>query len=133
MLPLITALLPMVGEVLDRVIPDKAAADKAKLEMQVKLMDAANQGALAQVELNKVEAASSGIFKGGWRPFIGWVCGAALAYQFIVRPILPWLVNVFGGHVPPMPGLDDMLWELVFAMLGLGALRSADKKMGTAR
>jgi hypothetical protein len=133
MLPLITALLPMVGEVLDRVIPDKAAADKAKLEMQVKLLDAANQGALAQVELNKVEAASDGIFKGGWRPFIGWVCGAALAYQFLVRPILPWLVNTFGGHVQPMPGLDDMLWELVFAMLGLGALRSADKKMGTAK
>lgn len=132
MLPLITTLLPLVGEVLDRVIPDKAAADKAKLEMQAKILDAAQQGALAQIEVNKAEANSGSLFRGGWRPFIGWICGAALAYQFIVRPLLPWVLNLFGANVPPMPGLDDMLWELVFAMLGLGTLRTYEKRQGVA-
>lgn len=132
MLPLLTALLPLVGEILDRVIPDKAAADKAKLEMQAKILDAAQQGALAQIEVNKAEANSGSSFRGGWRPYIGWVCGAALTYQFLVRPILPWVVNLFGANVPPMPGLDDMLWELVFAMLGLGTLRTYEKRQGVA-
>lgn len=129
MLPIITALLPVVGGLLDKLIPDKAAAEKAKLEMQVRLMEMAQQGDLAQLEVNKAEAASDGIFKGGWRPFIGWVCGAGLAYQFLVRPILPWLLGATGVQVPPMPGLDGMLWELVFAMLGMGGLRSLDKKL----
>jgi len=129
MLPIVTALLPVVGGLLDKLIPDKAAAEKAKLEMQVRLMEMAQQGDLAQLEVNKAEAASDGIFKGGWRPFIGWVCGAGLAYQFLARPILPWLLGAMGVQVPPMPGLDGMLWELVFAMLGMGGLRSLDKRM----
>ena len=129
MIPILSALLPLVGNVIDKVIPDRAAADKAKLEMQARLMEMAQRGDLAQIELNKVEAASDGIFKGGWRPFVGWVCGAALAYQFLVRPILPWVVNVAGFSVPPMPGLDEMLWELVFAMLGMGGWRSLDKRL----
>ena len=131
MLPLITALLPVLGGLLDKVIPDKGQAEKAKADMQVRLLEMAQQGDLAQIELNKVEAASDGIFKGGWRPFIGWVCGAALAYQFIARPLLPWMLGAAGVQVPPMPGLDGMLWELVFAMLGMGGLRSLDKRLAS--
>ena len=90
MLPIITALLPVLSSVLDRVIPDTAEAAKAKVEMEMRLIESANQAALAQVEVNKAEAASGSVFVGGWRPFIGWVCGAALAYQFIVSPLALW-------------------------------------------
>lgn len=134
MLPLITALLPIVGEVLDRVIPDKAAADKVKLEMQAKIIDAANQGALAQVEVNKEEAKHASIFVAGWRPFIGWICGTGLGWAFVGQPVANWAVAVFGVKVTALPVLPtDNLMELVIAMLGLGALRTFEKSKGVVK
>lgn len=134
MLPLLTALLPVVGEVLDRVIPDKAAADKAKLEMQAKIIDAANQGALAQIEVNKEEAKHASIFVAGWRPFIGWICGAGLGWAFVGQPVANWVVAAFGLKVAALPILPtENLMELVVAMLGLGALRTFEKSKGVAK
>lgn len=134
MLPLITTLLPLVGEVLDRVIPDKAAADKAKLEMQAKIIDAANQGALAQVEVNKEEAKHASIFVAGWRPFIGWICGAGLGWAFVGQPMANWAVAAFGLKVTALPVLPtENLMELVIAMLGLGALRTFEKAKGVTK
>lgn len=80
-----------------------------------------------QLEVNKVEAAHSSLFVAGWRPFIGWVCGAALAYQFVIRPIVTWAVPSMGYTIAEMPGLDDNLWELLTGMLGLGGLRTYEK------
>ena len=88
--------------------------------------------ALAQIDVNKTEAASDSIFKGGWRPFIGWICGSALALQFVVAPIAQWGAAVVGHPIPALPSLDAMLWELVFAMLGLGGLRTVEKLKGKA-
>lgn len=133
MLPIITALLPVLGGVLDRLIPDTAEAAKAKAEMEMRLLDAANQAAMAQVEVNKAEAASGSVFVGGWRPFIGWVCGAALAYQFIMSPIALWACQIAGLTVPPPPSLDGMLWELILGMLGMGGLRTAEKLRGVTK
>lgn len=134
MLPLIASLLPVVGEVIDRLIPDRAAADKAKLEMQAKILDAANQGALAQIEVNKIEAASSSVFVAGWRPFIGWVCGVGLAWAFVGQPFANWAVMAFGLKVAAIPVLPtDSLMELVVAMLGLGMLRTFEKMKGATK
>jgi hypothetical protein len=133
MLPIITALLPVISSVLDRVIPDTAEAAKAKAEMEMRLIESANQAALAQVEVNKAEAASGSVFVGGWRPFIGWVCGAALAYQFIVAPLALWGCQIAGLSVPPPPSLDGMLWELIFGMLGFGGLRTVEKLKGVSK
>ena len=127
MAPIIAALLPILGGVIDKVIPDKAAADKAKLEMQLKLLDAANAGALAQLEVNKVEAAHQSVFVAGWRPAIGWVCAAALAYSYMLVPFVGFAFAVMGKPMPKWPVLDGNLWELMFGMLGMGALRSYDK------
>ena len=127
MAPIIAALLPILGGVIDKVIPDKAAADKAKLEMQLKLLDAANAGALAQLEVNKVEAAHQSVFVAGWRPAIGWVCAAALAYSYMLVPLVGFAFAVMGKPMPKWPVLDGNLWELMFGMLGMGALRSYDK------
>ena len=87
----------------------------------------------AQIEVNKVEAASGSFFAGGWRPAAGWVCSAALFYQFVLSPIGVWVAEIAGHPIPPPPSLDHMLWELLFGMLGIGTLRSIDKRLGTAR
>ena len=133
MLPVITALLPALGTLIDRLIPDRAAAEKAKAEMEQQLVSAANQAALAQVEVNKIEAAHSSVFVAGWRPSIGWVCAAGLAWAFVLAPIASWALVVLGIKAE-LPAIHtDYLLELVLAMLGIGGLRTFEKLRGVAR
>lgn len=134
MLPILTAIFPVITEVLDRLIPDKAAAAKAATEMQMKLIDAANQGALAQIEVNKVEAANPSVFVSGWRPAVGWVCALGVFWAFLGQPVANWAVVAFGLKVSAIPVLPtDNLMELVFAMLGIGGLRTFEKIKGVAK
>lgn len=132
LLALLPTLLPALTEVLDRVIPDQAAAAKAKLEMEARLLEAATAQASQQTEINKIEAGHTSIFVSGWRPYIGWVCGMAIAWAFLVAPMLSWLLPVMGvvAVVPPLQ--TEFLLELVFAMLGLGGLRTFEKLKGVA-
>jgi hypothetical protein len=133
MLPVITALLPALGTLIDRLIPDRAAAERAKAEMEQQLVTAANQAALAQVEVNKIEAAHSSVFVAGWRPSIGWVCAAGLAWAFVLAPIASWALVVLGIKAE-LPAIHtDYLLELVLAMLGIGGLRTFEKLRGVAR
>jgi hypothetical protein len=132
LLALLPTLLPALTEVLDRVVPDQAAAAKAKLEMEARLLEAATQQAGQQAAINQVEAANASLFVSGWRPFIGWVCGAGLAWAFLLAPMLGWLLPAT-GVVAVLPVLQmEYLLELVVAMLGLGALRSFEKMRGVA-
>jgi hypothetical protein len=131
----ITTLLPAMSKVLDRVIPDPEQKAKAQLELMrlqqegaFKELDAELQTNLAQARINEVEAASQNGFQSGWRPLTGYVCAFGMIYEFLVRPLLPWLLTVCGvADVPLLPSLDEVLWELMFGMLGLGTLRSADR------
>jgi hypothetical protein len=133
MIPIVTALLPALGTLIDRLIPDRAAAERAKAEMEQQLVTAANQAALAQVEVNKVEAAHSSVFVAGWRPSIGWVCAAGLAWAFVVAPVASWALMVLGVKAE-LPAIQfDHLFELVLAMLGIGGLRTFEKLRGVAR
>lgn len=121
--------------IIERVWPNPEDQARAQLELlrlqqegAFKELDVDLQLKLAQIELNKVEAAQSGLFKGGWRPAVGWVCAAGLVYEFLIRTTLPWVLTVAGVQgVPPMPSLDNVLMELLFAMLGLGLYRSVEK------
>ena len=88
MIPLISAIMPMVGEVVDRLVPDKAGAAKAKQDLEAKLVDAAMAGQLGNLEINKVEAAHRSIWVSGWRPGVGWCCSLAFAFHFVVFPVL---------------------------------------------
>ena len=83
---LITSLIGPVTGILDKFIEDKD--QKAKLAHEIATMSDthAQQALLAQLEINKAEAASGSLFKGGWRPFVGWVCGIAFAYHFVLQP-----------------------------------------------
>lgn len=129
----ISALLDIGGKVIDRVWPDPAQAASAKLEL-FKLQQSGELAQMAgQLEINKAEAASSSVFVAGWRPFIGWICGAALGYTFIVYPLLLWATAAWWpGIQPPTLGTGDMLFELLLGMLGMGGLRTFEKVRGVA-
>lgn len=132
-LALIGTLLPAVTGILDKLIPDANARDKAKAEAEAALLGVLAKADADQIAVNKAEAESGSNFRGGWRPAVGWVCAAALAYQYLARPVLPWLATVAGFNVPPLPALDGSLFELVLAMLGLGGLRTFEKMKGVTR
>jgi hypothetical protein len=104
--------------------PTQAAAAEQKLA-ELKM-----SGDLAvltgQLEINKVEASNTNLFVSGWRPFIGWVCGVGLAYHYLIYPIL---VALF-PHIIPLDAGD--LIALVGTMLGMGGLRTYEKKQGVA-
>ena len=112
--------------VINRIWPDKTEQEKAQIAAAVSVV----QG---QMEINKVEAANPSVFVAGWRPSIGWVCSAALAYQFVLRPIAAFGFAAAGHPIENLPGIDDALWELLFGMLGLGGLRTFEKVRGVAR
>ena len=136
MWPVIASMLPAL---LDKLIPDPAAADEAKLKVldmaqkgELAALDADMRLALGQMEINKAEA-STDLFRGGWRPACGWVCAAGLAYTFLLRPVLPWVAGLFGANVAPMPDIDtDTLMVLLTGMLGLGGLRTVERIKGKA-
>jgi|TARA_R100000951_G_C2609683_1_gene170820 hypothetical protein len=77
-----------------------------------------------QSEINKVEAQHRTIFVAGWRPFIGWVCGVALAYNFVLRDLLIWFLGQ--EQVPPALQMEHLMTVLV-GMLGLGGMRTFEK------
>jgi len=122
-----------IDKVIDHYLPDAQKAAEFKLEVY-KSLQASD---LAQIDVNKTEAASSSVFVAGWRPFIGWVCGGALAYQYIFLPISIYVATLINEKYATVllnaPKLDDNLWQLLIAMLGMGALRSFDKYQGTSK
>lgn len=128
-----TALLTMIPGLLDKLLPDKGAADEAKLKLLAlvqtgELAQLQAQTALAQgqIDINKIEAASTRLFVAGWRPFVGWVCGAALAFKYMAAPVLV----AAGLPIPPIEAGE--LIPVLLALLGLGAMRSYDKKQGVS-
>lgn len=133
---MIQVLLPLVMPLIDKLvglIPDPNAREKAKNEAIAQFLEMSSKSQSEQVEVNKVEAAHPSIFVAGWRPFIGWCCGVTLAYHFILLPILAYCFTIWSPGTP-LPSLPiDNMFELVFAMLGLGGLRTFEKIKGVSR
>ena len=128
----VTAVLDIGGKLIDRMWPDPAQAATAKLEL-IKLQQSGDLAQMTgQLEINKIEAANANIFVSGWRPAIGWVCALALLYQYLVRPLAVAVFAAIGHPLPVMPGLDENLWQLMMAMLGMGGLRTFEKVQGVA-
>ena len=126
------AVLGLATSLIDRVFPDPAQKSAAQLE----LLKLQQSGELAQItgqlDINKAEAANPNLFVSGWRPAIGWVCALALAYQYLIRPLSGTVATIAGYTLPPLPGLDDNLWQLMMGMLGMGGLRTFEKVQGVA-
>lgn len=136
---MLAAAIPVLLQVIDKVLPDPQAAAQAKLAAY----EMAQKGELAQLEAdvklaqaqaatNTAEAATDK-FRGGWRPACGWVCVAGMGYEFLLRPLLPWLVNSLGAHTAPLPAIDsESLMVLLAGMLGLGGFRTFERLKGKA-
>lgn len=133
---MLALLLPLLGPVVDKLvglIPDPAAAAKAKAEALQQLMDAAQKADAAQLEVNRVEAASGNMFVAGWRPFVGWVCAAGCAWNWIGLPIALFAVEAAGHPLLLRPAdLSEML-PLLLGMLGMGGMRTFEKVQGVSR
>ena len=130
---MINAILPLIGTVLDKVIPDNNAKQKAKQEIEKALIDNAAKINLTQAETNKIEAAHRSIFVSGWRPFLGWCSGFGFAWVFVVSPVAQWVLALQGISLV-LPQLQtDVLMELTLAMLGLAGLRTWEKSKGLTK
>ena len=133
MVPLIAAALPLLGKVLDRVIPDKAAKEKALQEIEASLIEASNRVNLGQIEINKIEAGHKSLFVAGWRPFVGWTCGIAMLYHFLLQPIIIFGLSAAGLSFD-LPAFDmGSLMTVLMGMLGLGGLRTFEKTKGVTK
>jgi hypothetical protein len=124
---------PVTG-LLDKFIEDKDQKAKLAYELSTMAERHAQELAVAQIDVNKAEAASGSLFKGGWRPFIGWVCGGAFAYHFVLQPVIVFGVVTAGVELPALPEFDmASLMTVMMGMLGLGGLRTYEKQKGIAK
>lgn len=131
---LLEALIGPVSGLLDKFIEDKD--QKAKLAHEIATMAEkhAHEAAMAQVQTNQAEAQHRSVWVAGWRPFIGWTCGAALAFHFVLHPVIVFAAAWLGFYVPEMPVFDmDSLMTVLLGMLGLGGLRSFEKSRGLTK
>jgi hypothetical protein len=125
---ILSALIGPVTGLLDKFVEDKDQKVALAHEISTMADRHAQELALAQVEVNKAEAASSSVWKGGWRPFVGWVCGTAFAYHFVIQPLAIFGLAAYGMEVPELPNFEmGQLMTVLMGMLGLGGLRSFEK------
>lgn len=121
------------AKLLDKLIPDKDLREKLNAELLKASQDNDFQLALGQLKVNEAEAANSNLFVSGWRPFIGWVCGIGLTYNFLIYPLMLWSIAAYGATFTPPPLFSDNLMELVLGLLGLAGFRTYEKIKGVAR
>lgn len=128
------ALLPILGNLIDNLFPDPTAAANAKLQImqmaqtgELAQLDADTKMALGQIAVNQVEASSPSLFVAGWRPFVGWICGFAFAFKFVLGPLVAMLLTA-AGYPVVLPVMDfTEMSTILLGMLGLGALRTVEK------
>jgi holin (3TMs family) len=136
MIPIIGDAIRAVAGIVSEVIPDADKRDQIKVEM-AKLADQADAREFelmkGQIEVNKEEAKNANLFVAGWRPAIGWIGGAALAWTWILAPFIKFGFDATGHPDLPMPALSpDAIYPIIFGMLGIGAMRTVEKMSGVA-
>jgi hypothetical protein len=126
----IGAVADFAGKVLERIFPDPTERLKAQTAL-TQLQESGEFAKLAgQMEINKVEAASTNWFIAGWRPFVGWICGLGLAYVAIVEPIARFIALQL-AYKGAFPVIDtNLTMQVLLGMLGLAAARSIEKVKG---
>ena len=131
---LINSLIGPATKLLDKVIEDKDQKAKLAHELATMADKLAHEQQLAQMAINKEEASSGSLFKGGWRPCIGWICGIAFGYHFVLQPVIVFIVVLIGMDIPELPSFDmGTLLTVLGGMLGIGGLRSYEKSKGLTK
>ena len=124
---------PIIGPLIDR-IPDPNERARAKEKVEADMLAAMTSLVQGQLQINQKEAEHGSIFVAGWRPAIGWICGSALGWNYIVQPIITWVAFISGLDLADAPRLDTAeLTTILLGMLGLGGLRTYEKRLGVAR
>jgi hypothetical protein len=119
------AVSDLAGSVINKIWPDKTEAEKQQLAAAVSLVQ-------SQLEVNKIEAANPSVFVSGWRPFIGWVCGSACAWNWIGLPIVKMGLLAYGHTLNLSPADLSEMMPVLMGLLGLGGLRTFEKVKGVA-
>lgn len=118
-----------VGNVVDQLFTN----DEERAQAEIVMAKIRQKPHILQAEINRVEAGHRSLLVAGWRPFIGWVCGLGFLWAFLLHPLFVWIVLLMGLDLTPPDIVTDNMMELVLALLGLGALRSAEKMTGRSK
>ncbi len=131
---LLNTLIGPATQLLDKFIEDKDQKAKLAHELATMADKLAHEQQLAQMAINKEEASSGSLFKGGWRPFVGWICGIAFFYHFVCQPVIIFIVAMSGVDIPDLPKFEmNTLLTVLGGLLGLGVLRTYEKQKGLTK
>ena len=129
MLGIADSIIGVAGKVLDKFVEDKDLKTKLDFELRKAYSDAN----IAQIEVNKEQAKHPSLFVAGARPSIMWICAFGLGWQFVFLPIVTWYM-AFTGQPILLPNIEtEGLMSLTLALLGLGGMRTFEKKNNTHR
>jgi hypothetical protein len=131
---MLTALIAPITGLLDKFIPDADLKNKLAFQVATMAETHAQELAKGQLEINKAEATHKSIFVAGWRPFIGWTCGVALCWHFVLAPVTMFVCAYLAVEIPELPTFDmGSLMTVLMGMLGLGTLRTYEKQKGLTK
>ena len=131
------AILSLIGpatKLIGKYVEHKGKKAELASKLATLAEDHAQELAKGQLEVNKAEAQHKSIFVAGWRPFIGWTCGIALCWHFVLAPVTMFLCAYIGVAIPDLPTFDmGSLMTVLMGMLGLGGLRTYEKQKGLTK
>ena len=131
---LLNTLIGPATQLLDKFIEDKDQKAKLAHELATMADKLAHEQQLAQMAINKEEASTGSLFKGGWRPFVGWLCGIAFFYHFVCQPLIIFNVAMSGVDIPELPKFEmNTLLTVLGGLLGIGGLRTYEKQKGLTK
>jgi hypothetical protein len=130
---MIELLVGPISALLSRIIPDKSERDRLAYEIATMAEKQAHEQVMAQIEVNKTEAAHNSLYVAGWRPFIGWSCGIAMAFNYIGIPLIETVCVLYGTPLAIDPLDLEVMMPVLLGMLGLGGMRTYEKRNGVAR
>lgn len=128
---------PIIGDIIQTVgnlAGDLITTEKERTQLEIDGYNAETKRLESQAEINKIEAGSSSLWVSGARPFIMWICGVAFAYVAVLEPVLRFAAKVWFGYSGDFPVIDtNITMQVLLGILGLGVMRSFDKKAGTSK
>ena len=131
---MLTALIGPVSKLVGKFIEDKDVKNKLSHALATLAQRHAQELAQSQIDVNKMEAQSRHWFVAAWRPFIGWTCGIALMWHFVLSQFILFFATMFGYSLPALPEFDmGSLMTVLMGMLGLGGLRTFEKYKGMTK
>jgi hypothetical protein len=130
----VAAVATLADSAVKRIWPDATEVEKAKLDQLTQEMQNEFLLLAGQMDTNKLEAQNASVFVSGWRPFVGWVCGVALAYAALIEPLAQFIAVVVYKYQGTFPATNtDVTLQILLGLLGLAGMRSFEKKTGVAR